>query len=446
VEQINITSLITEGKLRRFHICMAVVCFFLFVFDGYDIGVYGTIVPVLIKTWKLTPVQAGAIGSYGLAGMAIGAVVFGIIADKIGRKRVMIASVFLFGVCTALCGVANDPTTFTVFRFLAGLGLGSIMPNTIAMLVDYCPKMRSMTIVNSVLCGYSIGAMIGSGLGMHLIPQFGWRSVLWVSILAVSTVPFVLYFIPESPHILVKSSNSQRLISVLKKINPLFEFNANSQFYQESDLIKKLPFFDIFKGSRAGSTVKFCFAFFAMLVLSYGMVTWFPTLVMKNGYSLKMALSCMLAWQIGGTASAPIVGILADRIGAKRVLVPLYLTAWACMMLLSMRTDIVEIYVLAALAGAGVFGAQNLVQIYMSQYYPVQMRSTALGAASCSGRIGGVVGPMVGGILLSFSFPVQTIFIAFAIPSLCAGIAIALVRDNSSRKGRGSLAGSMQDS
>lgn len=157
---INTTEVISNSKFNRFHFGLLAWCFIIILFDGYDLVVYGTVVPVLTEEWNLTSVEAGAMGSYGLFGMMFGAIFFGTLADRIGRKNVIAISLILFSLFTLLCGFASTPTIFSTFRFLAGLGLGGIMPNVIALLTDYAPKtMRSM-VVSIVLCGYSFGGCL----------------------------------------------------------------------------------------------------------------------------------------------------------------------------------------------------------------------------------------------------------------------------------------------
>ena len=149
---INSTEVIANSKFNRFHLGLLVWSFIIILFDGYDLVVYGTVVPTLIEKWNLSSVEAGAIGTYGLFGMMFGAIFFGTLADRIGRKNVIAITLVLFSLFTFLCGFAETPTIFSTFRFLAGLGLGGIMPNVIALLTDYAPKtMRSMIVSHRIM-------------------------------------------------------------------------------------------------------------------------------------------------------------------------------------------------------------------------------------------------------------------------------------------------------
>ncbi len=190
--KINTTEVIASSKFNRFHLSLLLWSFLIISFDGYDLVVYGTVVPVLIEQWNLTSVEAGAMGSYGLFGMMFGAIFFGTLADRIGRKKVIAITLIFFSLFTMLCGFATTPSMFSAFRFLAGLGLGGIMPNVIALLTDYAPRtMRSM-VVSIVLCGYSVGGILAPLLGITLMPAFGWESIFWVAGIPLLLLPLML--------------------------------------------------------------------------------------------------------------------------------------------------------------------------------------------------------------------------------------------------------------
>ena len=177
--KINTAEIISNSKFNRFHLGLVIWGFLIILFDGYDLAVYGTVVPVLIKEWNLTAVEAGAMGSYGLFGMMFGAIFFGILADRIGRKNVIIITIALFSLFTFLCGFAETPTWFSTFRFLAGLGLGGIMPNVIALVTDYAPKSMNIKLVSLMLTSYSVGGILAPLFGILLMSTFGWEFIFW---------------------------------------------------------------------------------------------------------------------------------------------------------------------------------------------------------------------------------------------------------------------------
>lgn len=425
--KVNPGKVIAESKFNRFHLSLLLWSFFIIAFDGYDLVVYGTVVPVLIEEWNLTSVEAGAMGSYGLFGMMFGAIFFGTLADRMGRKNVIANTLILFSLFTFLCGFADSPTEFSIYRFLAGLGLGGIMPNVIALLTDYSPnKMRSM-VVSIVLCGYSVGGIMAPLLGILIMPTLGWESIFWIAGLPLLALPWMYKQLPESASHLYRTGNKAELFANLSKVNPGLSFNKEDEIEVAESPSTKVPLVGLFKDNRAFSTILFWTAFFCCLLMVYGLNTWLPQLMIDAGYALNSSLGFLIALQTGAIIGTLIIGRLCDLYGPKKMLVPMYASGAVALTLLGFGGSTYMIYGLVAIAGAATIGAQNIVQAFVSQYYPPYIRSTALGMASGIGRIGGMLGPLLGGFLLSIALPIHLNFIAFAIPGLIAAIALALV-------------------
>lgn len=425
--KINVAEVISNSKFNRFHLSLLIWSFIIIAFDGYDLVVYGTVVPILIEKWNLTPVEAGAMGSYGLFGMMFGAIFFGILADRMGRKKVIIVTVVLFSLFTLLCGFADTPTTFSIFRFLAGLGLGGIMPNVIALLTDYAPQKIKGTIVAIVLCGYSVGGLLAPTLGIMLIPTIGWESVFWIAGLPLLLLPIMYKQLPETASYLIKRGEKEKLFATLSKVDPRKNFNMNDEVMALPEQSSKVPVVGLFQEKRALSTVMFWIAFFSCLLMVYGLNTWLPKLMIEAGYGLNSSLAFLIALQGGAIIGSLIIGPLADKYGFKKMLVPMYASGAIALTLLGFGGNNVYIFILVAIAGAATIGSQNIVQAFVSQYYPAYIRSTALGMASGIGRIGGMLGPILGGFLLTMTLPLHMNFIAFAIFGLIAAIALAIV-------------------
>ena len=186
---INTTEIIATSKFNRFHLGLLLWKFAHYCIRWIRPRRIWDCCTGLIEQWNLTSVEAGAMGSYGLFGMMFGAIFFGTLADRIGRKNVIAITVILFSLFTVLCGFAETPTMFSTYRFLAGLGLGGIMPNVIALLTDYAPKSMRNMLVSIVLCGYSVGGILAPVLGIYLMPAFGWESIFWIAGLPLLVLP-----------------------------------------------------------------------------------------------------------------------------------------------------------------------------------------------------------------------------------------------------------------
>ncbi|QIL79428.1 aromatic acid/H+ symport family MFS transporter [Diaphorobacter sp. HDW4A] len=425
--RLNITEFIQESGFNAFHLRLAFIGFLLIVFDSYDLAIYGAIVPALMESWKLTPIQTGAIASYSLIGMLFGAITFGMVADRIGRKRVICISVILFSVFTVLCGFASGPTSFSVFRVLAGFGLGGIPVTVIAMLMDFSPLKKRATIATVVLCGYSLGGILAPLVSIPLIPRFGWESVFWVAAIPLFLLPLLFHYTPESTFALIRSGRKAELYKLLAKIDPSRKIDPDSEPYETEKSNTKLPLIELFRSSRGLSTIMFSVAIIFHLILNYGLVSWLPKLMMENGFNMTSGLTFLITLHGGAIVGTLLLGRLADKWGIKNLLMPLYLTGSVTMILLSFNKDPILLYALVAIGGAAVVGAQSLVQVYIAQFYPAQARSTALGAIMGLGRVGAILGPLLGGLLLSL--PISTVFLAFAVPGVCSFIAIAMVQN-----------------
>ncbi|MFE5429524.1 MFS transporter [Peribacillus simplex] len=174
----QVSEMIDEQKFNRFHLQILLCCIFIIICDGYDMFMLGTILPSLMAEWRITAVEAGLFSSYALFGMMIGALVFGPLADKFGRKKVILICTLIFSVFTFTSGFADEPTSFGIQRFVAGLGLGGVMPNLIAIITEYAPKKLRSTLVAIMFSGHALGGVVASMGAMHLIPNFDWRSGL----------------------------------------------------------------------------------------------------------------------------------------------------------------------------------------------------------------------------------------------------------------------------
>lgn len=424
---IQVEQVMEKAKFNKFHKNLLLWGMFLMAFEGYDLVVFGTVVPRLMIDWDLSSVTAGTLSSYGLLGMMIGAIIFGILADRIGRKKVIIISSVLFSIFTGLCGFAPDPTWFAIARVLAGIGLGGMMPNVIALITDYAPGKKRAILVAILMCGYSLGGILAPVLGMTMMPSLGWESVFWVAFLPIFVIPFIMKKLPESPSYLLRAGKKKEFANILRKIQPGESFNEKQSFQMFENKVEKQGPIALFKNKLALSTILFWIIFFCCLLMIFGLNTWLPNMMIAAGYGLTSSLVFLIALQSGSIIGSLIFGTLADKFGFKRVLIPLAISGAIALTLLGLGGNQVWIFFLVMIAGAASIGSQNMAQAYVSSYYPAVIRSTALGMASGFGRIGGMLGPIMGGVLLSMTLPNVMNFVAFAIPGAIVAIALSFI-------------------
>lgn len=444
--KVNVVEVINNGRFNKFHAGLFIWSFFIILFDGYDLSVYGTVVPILMEQWKLTPVEIGTMGSYGLFGMMFGAIIFGMLADRIGRKKVILINVFLFSAFTLLCAFADSPTTFSIFRFLAGLGLGGIMPNIAALTMDYAPRAMRIRLVSLTLVSFAVGGTLAPTVGVLLISTFGWTSVFIVAGTPLLALPFMMKQLPESSSYLIRTGKKEKLFVILSKISPQLMFNSDDEIEEVKVTQTKVPVVGLFKENRALSTIMFWIAFFCALLMVYGLNTWLPKLMIDAGYGLNSSLTFLIALQGGAVIGILTLSQLCEKYGSKKVLIPTYIAGAIALSLLGLGGNTIVIFILVAIAGAATTGAQVLIQAYVTAYYPADMRSTGLGIASGVGRLGGMIGPILGGFLLTLALPSYMNFMVFAVVGVVAAIVISMIADKHAADHRSSQENTNVDS
>nr|WP_279222881.1 MFS transporter [Stutzerimonas kunmingensis] len=405
----------------------------LLIFDGYDLFIYGVVLPVIMKEWGLTPLEAGALGSYALFGMMFGALVFGTLADRIGRKKGIAICFVLFSSATVLNGFASTPTEFGIFRFLAGLGCGGLMPNVVALMNEYAPKKLRSTLVAVMFSGYSLGGMLSAGLGIYMLPRFGWEAMFFAAAVPLLLLPVILWYLPESVGFLVRQGRDEQARALLNKVDPSRQLTAADELVMTDVKGKSASVLELFRDGRGVRTFSLWLAFFCCLLMVYALGSWLPKLMANAGYSLGSSLSFLLALNFGGMAGAILGGWLGDRYNLSKVVVVFFAVSVASISLLGFKTPMPVLYTLIFIAGATVIGTQILLYATAAQFYGLSIRSTGLGWASGIGRNGAIVGPLLGGALLGINLPLQLNFMAFAVPGVVAALAMAAFAISSKR-------------
>lgn len=425
---VDIRKLISEAPIGMPHMAILFWCSLMIVFDGYDLAVAGIALPAIMQAMGVGPAQAGLMVSSALIGMMVGNFLCGSLAERHGRKRVISACVVVFSAFTAAAGLTHDPLLFSVLRFIAGIGIGGVMPNVVAEMTEYSPQRLRSTMVTIMFSGYSLGGMVAAMLGKALIADYDWPAVFLPAAIPVALVPFAVRALPESMTYLASKGRTEEIKRVAGRLNPGYTAQAGD-----------LPNVGTHPGSRAGSwralfedgrtrsTLMFWIACFTCLFMVYALSSWLTKLMASTGYSLGSSMTFVLVLNGGAIAGAIAGGWLADRFSIQRVLVGMYLVAAASIAVLPWTEVSALRYVLVALAGATTIGTQILNTAYASQFYPTAMRGTGVGWTLGMGRTGAIVAPVAIGALIGISLPLKLNFIAIALPGLLAAIAVSLI-------------------
>lgn len=434
MQSVNANEIIDHAQLKSIHWRVILLSALIIIFDGYDLVIYGVALPKLMAEWQIDTITAGFLGSIALFGMMFGAIIFGSLSDKLesygfSRKKLIILCICLFSSFTLLCGYASDPQSFGIFRFIAGLGLGGVMPNVIALMTEYAPKKLRATLVSLMFSGYAVGGICSALLGIWLVPQFGWKIMFILGGLPLLLVPMIWLLLPESIDYLVRRNKNEQAIKILRQIDSTVTYTAQTKIslHHDNQASSKTPVKDLFAENRGQITLLFWGSVFMALVLVYALGNWLPKLMVEAGYDLSTSLVFLLALNIGGMLGAICGGYLADRFKLAKVLCSLFLSGAIALILLSYNLPTVILYFCIAVAGAASIGGQILLLAYMSQFYSSNIRATGLGMALGVGRLGAILGPILCGWLLSLSLPINYNFIALAIPCMIAVVSVSMI-------------------
>ena len=433
MRQIDVHKLSDEARFNGFHGRVLLWCALIIICDGYDLAVAGIALPSIMKEMGVTAQKAGFMVSSALFGMMFGAIFLGTIADKIGRRRAIAICIALFSIFTAAAGFTHDPYAFSAMRFLAGLGIGGVMPNVVAQMTEYSPKKIRSTMVTLMFSGYAGGGVLAALLGKGLIETYGWSSVFVAAGLPIIFIPFILKTLPESMPFLIKENRIAELKDIVSRMEPSYRPDAIDSFaLPVDDRAEGAPIGKLFKDGRGFSTVMFWVAFFMCLFMVYALSSWLTKLMASAGYSLGSALTFVLVLNLGAVVGAVGGGWLADRFRIKYVLVGMYALAAVSITLLGFKVPSAMLFVLVGLAGASTIGTQIVTYAYAGQFYPMAMRSTGIGWASGIGRSGAILAPILIGTLVGMALPLEQNFMAIAIPAVLAMFAVLLINEGRS--------------
>ncbi|THC45206.1 MFS transporter [Massilia sp. Mn16-1_5] len=427
-KRIDVQQLIDSGRFTGYQFLVAFLCFVVIALDGFDTAIIGFIAPSLKSEWGLSPTQLGPLLSAGLVGLAAGSFVAGPLADRIGRKMVLVLSVLFFGIWSLASAYTDSLAMLAFFRFLTGLGLGGAMPNAITLTSEYAPTRTKSVVVTIMFCGFTLGSGLGGVLAAHMIPAYGWRSVL----LFGGYVPMVfavvlLFLLPESVRFLVlRRPGSDKIKAIIRRITPTAKLEGASFYVPESpSAVKRSPVAQLFAKELSFGTMALWGAFFMSLLIVYLLTNWLPTLFKDAGFPIAKAAMVAAMYQVGGTVGAIVLGWAMDRYNAYKVLGISYLTAILFIALISFQyTDLLILNIAVFGVGFCISGSQIGANALAASFYPTSNRATGVSWALGIGRCGAILGSMMGGALLGAGLGFSTIIMLLAVPALLASIAI----------------------
>lgn len=412
------------SKLQILVILMSGACALL---EGFDTQSIAYVAPAVIREWHLAPQSFTPVFMVGLLGLLVGCLVIAPLADKLGRKTVMLSSVIAFGIFSLASAFAGSLTTLAILRFLTGAGIGGGMANAIALTSEFFPERSRAGTTGAMFAGFPLGSSLGGYLSGWLIPHFGWQSVFLAGgILPLILAPALFFILPESiRHLVVSASNPERVKAVLARINVGAAFAPGTRFIVAEESKSGLTVRHLFTDGRALGTGLIWTVFFMSLLDIFLVSSWLPIILRNAGLALSTAVQVTATMTLSGAIACLAVTPILNRFGCFTVLVPAYVvSAFGLAFFGFAGTDLGLILLAAAAGGAGNIAGQTTANALAAAYYPTYVRATGVGWALGIGRIGAIIGPAVGGLMLALQVSLHALFLIAAVPSLIAVAAI----------------------
>lgn len=426
----HIQFFLDQQKWSVYQTIIFIMMFFVAFFDGIDTAIMGYIAPDLIQDWHLDNSDLTPVLSAALIGAAIGAIILGPLADKFGRKVLLIIAVFIFSMGSIFSGFSHDLFQLELMRFITGLGLGAALPNAVTLLSEYCPTQKKAYIVNTMYCGFPIGAAFGGFIASYIIPNYGWKNMLLLS----GVMPFILcvlmlIILPESVRYLNFKRVSNKVIqNTLAKINPsanqlYFEFDEKKS--SKASMLQSIK--TVFSSQYLIGTLSLWICFFCGLMIFYGIVNWMPVLFKEAAMPSNLGPIVAGLYALGGIG-AMLNGLFMDRFNGNYVIAVCTFFTIILVALIGPAIHWPLELLMMLIIGAGVFQntAQSSLPVLAAKFYPTEARTTGVSLMCGIGRFGAVGGTVAMGLMVNNNLNWTQIFAVLAIPAVVMTICMIL--------------------
>jgi AAHS family 4-hydroxybenzoate transporter-like MFS transporter len=422
VSDIFDSGTITPIQIRVFLLCLCIV-----FFDGFDLVVISVALPKISAFLHVGMAGLGLAVGAGQLGPLVGAMVIGTMADRFGRKRMLLISAVIFGVFTVMIATIGSVEQLALYRFLSGVGLGGAIPNALAFGCEYAPSKKRATFTTIMWTGMPLGSVISGLVAAWLLPHYGWQILFWVGGIAPLLITLaVAPFLPESLEFLVRQGTDKSGIKKLvSKISPKLA-GSDVELYVNDTKREGVPVKHLFTEGRALTTAAIWSLFFLSFYLLWVLIAWTPTLLKKSGASVQQYSVAFAMLHVGSFVTALVIGRLMDRFNLYKVLVVTFLLAFVsvCAFGYLASGPFIVIAVMAVVTGLFVNGGNTGLLALCTTSYPTSIRGSGVGWAYGLGKVGSMLGPIVGGVLLARNWSVFRICVTNGLSAL---IIIAIV-------------------
>ena len=419
IQRLDVRELINGNPLSRFQKLVVFLGFCVIALDGFDIAIMGFIAPTLKHEWGVTNYELGFVISAALIGLALGALLSGPLADWLGRKKIIVNSVFFFGFWTIVTAFSQNIEQMIFFRFMTGLGLGAAMPNIGTLVSEYAPERQRSFLITVIFCGFTFGAAAGGFSASWLIPRFGWHSLMALGgILPLLFAPLLIWLLPESVRFLVvKRASAARIRAILQRLYP-GQIADNAEFTLPAQPVNANAMRLVLSRHYRLGSLMLWLVYFMGLFLVYILGSWLPTLVKEVGLTVSQAAVMTAIYQAGGTVGSLFAGWLMDRINPHRALGLIYAIGGLFTMAMGYAAaSFALLCLLAFVSGACLNGANTGMNALSARYYPTQARATGSSWMHGVGRMGAILSAFAGAEMMALNLSFENVFLILGIPA-----------------------------
>jgi AAHS family 4-hydroxybenzoate transporter-like MFS transporter len=442
---VDVNAVIERQRLGAFQIGLATLLLLCMFVDGFEAQAPSFVGIDLVKEWGLPRSAMGLVFGAGNLGLMLGAVLLGILGDRSGRKRTIVVGCLVLAAFSFATVYATDITTLRLLRIGSGIGVGGVLPSVIALGTEFSPRRVQATTIWVLLIGYQAGASSGALVSTFLVPSYGWQVMFLIGgVLPLLTAVLVLFLLPESVRFLALDSAARKgMARVLRRIEPRLAPGTETRFVVHEEQKRGFRLAHLFADGRAAFTATLWFVYIANLMALQFLVTWLPTVLESPSVSREAAAIASVLVQAGGAAGGLVLSRFLDK-GSIRPIAIAFALGVPVVALIGSAGGSTGLLLLATFgAGAAVVGGQTNLNAIAGRWYPTFIRSNAVGWANGVGRIGSILGPVVGGVLIGLDLPSSQLFLFAAVPPLCAAVAcfaLARLRPHGARSSEAELA------
>lgn len=420
--QFSPKTLIDNSPISLSQYATLFICFLMNMLDGMDVLVISYTAPAIAKAWQIGPETLGVVFSSGLLGMTVGALILAPLADKIGRKNLILISASIMGLCIYITSFAQNVSDLIIYRFISGLGIGAMLATTAALAAEFTPNRTKDFWVSLVVSGYPIGAVVSGLIAAKVIPQNGWQYMFQIAGFAsLITLPFIYFLLSESLEFYVKTQPQNALIklnTILKKMG----HQAIDALPTKQITTNIIPVNKLLSADYKKSTYQLWLGLFMAFAALYFMTSWIPKLATNAGLPLELAIYSGTVFNIGAFFGIITQGYFSSKFGLKKTIGIIFIFTAILMLCFGLFVGSKYMLLVLAMLGFGIQGGFVGLYAVAARVYPTEFRATGVGYAMGAGRVGGIVGPILGGFLIGAGLSVSANFMVFALPAALAGI------------------------